>query len=79
MDRSPPVSESDLQLESKCPECNGSGGKFWRGEEEEWRECAKCHGSGYVPTQIGARILELVRHNSRLTVSAELRVAGVAS
>ena len=78
MDLSATMSEAELTLEAKCAACGGNGGKLWRGEEEGWRECAKCNGSGYVPTDIGARILKLVRHNSRLTVSAELHVAGAA-
>ena len=69
------MNELDGVLESKCPSCGGRKG-FSDGEEEGgWRDCARCNASGFVPTPMGARILDLIRHNSRVTVSAELLVA----
>ena len=60
-------------LETKCKDCNGRG---WFTADEGGRDdCAACGGSGFVPTAIGARVLDLVRHNSRVNVSAELRVS----
>ncbi len=67
-----------LELEQNCPDCQGRRGEYLRGEEEGWQACSRCNGSGFVPTELGTRVLNLIRHNSRLTVSAELRVAGAA-
>ena len=64
-------------LESKCLHCEGRGG--FTAEEGERELCHDCSGSGFKPTPIGERILKLIRHNSRVTVSAELRVSGAAS
>ena len=65
-------------LEEECPICKGKKGRFYSEVEENngWADCFRCKGAGYVPTEVGARILELVRHNSRVTVNAELCVAG---
>ena len=66
---------SDLPiLENKCDHCNGNG-FFGSRNGEDREDCHKCGGSGFVPTSIGARILELVRHNSKLKVIAELTVS----
>ena len=43
---------------------------FFEGCEK--MDCHRCHGCGFVPTEMGARILRLIRHNTR--ISAELRV-----
>ena len=59
--------------------CRGRGGYADIEDDNGWAECLSCGGSGYKPTELGARILELVRHNSKLKVSAELRVSGVPS
>lgn len=61
-------------LEQKCPDCKGKGNTY-NVEEDCVLDCKICNGSGFVPTTIGARILDLIRHNSRVTVSAELRVS----
>lgn len=61
-------------LEELCPICKGRGGYADIEDDNGWAACGKCNGSGYVPTAIGVQILELVRHNSRLNVTAELRV-----
>ena len=65
-------------LETKCENCAGSGFIYEREEVSGKSECEDCNGSGFVPTSIGARILDLIRHNSRVTVSAELRVSSSA-
>ena len=46
-------------------------------ESDSFPDCAACNGSGLVPTSIGARILDLLRHNSRVTLSAALEVSSV--
>lgn len=66
-------------LETVCPRCNGEKGYGDIEADNGWADCPTCNGTGYRPTQIGARILELVRHNSRVNITAELRVSGAAS
>ena len=68
-------------LETKCPYCNGKGGAHDRDSEREdgWLDCFNCKGSGFVPTEAGVRILALIRHNSRVKISAELTVSGAPS
>lgn len=68
-----------LTLETVCAECHGEKGYSDVSADNGWAICSACGGTGYVPTAIGARILDLVRHNSRVAVSAELRVSGAAS
>ena len=50
----------ELELEVLCPDCDGRG---W-----EWytkTRCEICNGAGYMPTELGERILALMRHNFR--------------
>lgn len=70
------MNDSDLpELERRCEPCEGRG-RFTDVEEDEgWYYCQKCNGSGFVPTAVGARILDLIRHNSRVTITAALEVA----
>jgi hypothetical protein len=51
-------------LETKCPECDGSGGEYAY-DEEKWWPCHHCRGAGNVPTPDGERVLALMRHNFR--------------
>lgn len=53
-------SKEELVLESKCPICEGAGGHE---ERRQWQSCYFCDGAGYLPTESGKRILDLVRHN----------------
>ena len=66
------------ELEKVCESCGGKR-KEYDHIEDCFADCCDCNGSGFVPTPIGSRILDLIRHNSRVTVSAELRVSGAAS
>ena len=50
--------EESLVLEVQCNYCSGRG-RFGRDQ------CDACDGSGYVPTELGSRILDLMRHNLR--------------
>jgi DnaJ-class molecular chaperone len=62
-------------LEITCDHCNGRG-RFSDHEEAGGSiECRECNGSGFKPTQLGVQILELIRHNSRVEINAELRVS----
>jgi len=46
-------------LETPCARCEMHGLVYgYRGEEQ----CPECHGAGYIPTDIGKQILELVLH-----------------
>ena len=56
-------------LEDKCQECNGSRGNH--DPEHGWIDCYKCNGAGFIPTEAGARIIALIRHNSRMKISAQ--------
>jgi hypothetical protein len=66
------------ELEKICSNCAGKA-VVYNTEEDCFSDCPSCHGSGFTPTAIGERILELVRHNSRVDVTAELRVSGASS
>ena len=66
-------------LETICHVCNGDKGRHTGEEESGWAECWYCEGSGFVPTPLGSRILELVRHNSKVEISGQLRVYSHAS
>lgn len=49
-------------LETLCKNCNGDGDVIsYRGRER----CDKCNGAGYIPTEIGTKILDLMAHNFR--------------
>lgn len=49
----------NAQLEVPCERCHGKGG--WH--SDGWRRCGQCNGAGFVPTETGAAILALLRHN----------------
>lgn len=44
------------ELETPCPECKGSG---WY----NYGQCGLCHGTGYMTTESGEKVLSLVRHH----------------
>lgn len=67
------------ELEAECPKCKGRGGYADIEEDGGRYVCAQCNGSGLIPTPIGARILELVRHNSRLNISADLLISSTSA
>lgn len=69
------MSIDDLVLENICPECNGAKGYNDIEADGGWADCGECNGAGFVPTSIGSRILDLIRHNSRVTISAALEVS----
>jgi DnaJ-class molecular chaperone len=50
-------------LESICKTCDGKGGAPPGELDDDFLECPRCKGSGYVPTDIGMAFLELMRHN----------------
>jgi len=49
-----------LNLEEKCPHCEGEG-RFH--DQHQWVDCSYCEGAGYLPTELGQQILNLVSHN----------------
>jgi len=58
--------ESSLIMELECP--YGSGKRRCRIEGSgDWHECLTCGGSGFRPTDIGKKILELMQRNFRPT------------
>jgi DnaJ-class molecular chaperone len=51
-------------LENLCDTCGGEG--FGRHECHPDRlRCSDCNGAGYVPTELGEKVLDLMRHNFR--------------
>jgi len=50
-------------LETRCPRCEGMGHSEEQGESDFG--CSKCGGAGYLPTEDGKRVLNLMRHNFR--------------
>ena len=57
-------------LETTCTRCEGTGGETERGV---WQNCYECNGSGYVPTELGQKIVALMRHNIKPTLSHSSR------
>ena len=51
-------------LETPCPSCRGRG-EYWSDDCDSRRGCETCGGAGFVPTDLGERILALMRHNFR--------------
>lgn len=49
-------------LENRCEQCKGDGGT---NEYSFWATCDNCQGTGYIPTQNGEAILELIQHNMK--------------
>ena len=49
-------------LEQPCRKCGGRGTYSGGGDRET---CGLCEGAGYVPTEVGMRVLDLMRHNFR--------------
>ena len=49
-----------ILLEVVCPKCSGKGG---RDDYEGWITCRPCKGIGFIPTEVGAAVLDIVRHN----------------
>lgn len=49
----------EIILETECPRCNGFGsdGPFAH------NYCRKCDGAGYIPTELGQKFVDLMRHN----------------
>lgn len=62
------VSANNLQdfpeLETPCNYCRGRGGEYIEGRGD-WHQCGMCNGAGTVPTELGERILSLMRNNFR--------------
>ncbi len=51
-----------VPLEFPCTYCTARGG--WRVEGSgTWHRCTMCNGSGFIPTDFGSRVLDLLRHN----------------
>ena len=65
------------ELEINCPACKGKAA-IYNLQDDCFKDCASCNGTGFTPTPTGKTILELIRHNSIVTVSAELRVPSLA-
>lgn len=62
-------------LETQCTACGGAS-QYYCSEDDCFKACEKCNGSGFVPTDFGKRVLSLVRHNAKVSFNAELCVAG---
>lgn len=57
------------ELECTCQGCQGEKA-FYDSEKDCIVDCETCGGTGLIPTEAGKRVLALIRHNTRLTVSA---------
>ena len=49
-------------LETKCDLCEGRGGEYGG---TDWTRCPQCCGGGYLPTELGEKLVKLIRHNLR--------------
>lgn len=71
---SEPIYDNDAlpALETECWKCEGDGNNFYALESfKGYKVCDECGGSGYLPTQAGRRVLELVRHNPQPSCDAK--------
>ena len=59
----------ELTLEMKCPRCQGLGAP----DGDLRYPCRNCAGRGYVPTDFGNKVIELVRHNFKSLLQDSLR------
>jgi Tryptophan RNA-binding attenuator protein inhibitory protein len=50
-------------LEIPCPFCEGKGGR--KHYDHYFETCAACDGSGFQPTALGSKIINLMKHNFR--------------
>lgn len=58
----------DLQMSGmlscgrSCEECFGAGRRFYgsRTEDEDYRECTDCHGTGVMLTALGREVIALM-------------------
>jgi DnaJ-class molecular chaperone len=55
------------ELETKCEDCGGKG--F---HPNYAGRCYGCHGTGYITTEFGEKVLELMRRNFRLMLKDEM-------
>ena len=51
---------NDDEFQVFCDACEGTGDDTGYGGGER---CKQCNGAGFVPTELGRKILELVRNN----------------
>ena len=54
----------ESSLETKCAHCGGTG-VIERMYDTSDDLCSECLGAGYIATDFGKRIIQLVRHQSR--------------
>ncbi len=54
------LEKDNLALEIICKFCRGRGGPE---DGDPLLRCTRCDGRGFVPTEIGERVLALVQHN----------------
>ena len=60
--RSEETHDDQHALEMPCGACFGEGGEH---TDAGWEQCCVCDGSGFQTTELGKRILDLMRHNFR--------------
>jgi hypothetical protein len=66
------------ELETTCQACKGSDSNYDH-EADAWLDCKQCDGAGFTPTATGILVLELVRHNAKLDINAQLRISSRAA
>lgn len=55
------LSFDDTEFQTRCPECRSTGEVLdGRGVPSP---CVVCRGRGYIPTELGEKVLDLVRRN----------------
>lgn len=66
----------EILLETQCADCSGEGKIIDITVEGGEADCTSCGGTGFIPTEIGVRVLQLIRRQARFT--AEFRVASLS-
>jgi hypothetical protein len=63
------ISEDNLpDLETVCGRCQGRSGHK---ESGEWIDCHFCAGAGFIPTDFGAKVIALLKHNLVLNENSQ--------
>lgn len=59
------ILNNEVRLDEECWSCGGGKKPPCEIHEEDDGSCGYCNGIGFVPTEVGRAILELVKRHSK--------------